>query len=138
MLFPVPEKYLQRILDEGKDVFVKYLPKSTSKLEPGHKIIFYASQGSKHIAGEAVIADIEFLTPEEIVSRYSTRLFITKGELEQYTKGQPLRSSDKPLFVAIMKRIKKYAKRVVFTGHITMTGSHVTLQYYRQIVNQAH
>jgi hypothetical protein len=35
------------------------------RMTPKHKVVFYASQGSKQIVGEGIIEAIEFLTPKE-------------------------------------------------------------------------
>ncbi|WP_456396702.1 hypothetical protein [Thermococcus sp.] len=39
--FPVPRWFLERILNEGKTVFVK---PSTLRVKPGMKVVFYASR----------------------------------------------------------------------------------------------
>jgi hypothetical protein len=138
MLFPVPEEYLPRIFEEGRDVFVKYLGRSHNiRLRPGNKIIFYGSKGLKHIVGEADISEIEFLTPEEVVQKHASRLFISEEELVDYTKSQPSRTPSKPLFVAVLKNIKKYAVPVFYKGQITMTGMYVRKNFYSQILKRA-
>ncbi len=59
--FPSLGKYLSRILEDGKNVFVKYLARSPMKnVGVGKKIVFYESGGSKQIVGEATIKSIEY------------------------------------------------------------------------------
>jgi len=49
--FPVPNKFLNRILKEKKNVFMKSA--TLTRLKPGMKIIFYASHENQGYAGEA-------------------------------------------------------------------------------------
>jgi len=134
VLFPAPAKYAPRILEEGKDVFVKYLARGNmAGLKLGNKIVFYASGGSRQIVGEARIGQIEFLTPDQVLEKYEDRLFITREELRQYTARQPGRTSSKLLFVALLKTIKKYATPVRCEIPITMAGMTLTKDSYRSI-----
>ena len=80
-IFPVPHDLLNRILDQGKDVFVKK-PTLFKELKPGSKILFYASHEVKAILGEGTIEDLEFLSPKEAVGKYGNRLFLSKEELD--------------------------------------------------------
>ncbi len=136
ILFPVPAKLLPRIFEDGKDVFVKYLARSHVKLRPGRKIMFYSSGGAKQIVGEGSIDNIEFLAPANLLERYGDRLFITREELTDYTQSQPLRTNSKELFVAVLRKVRKYAVPVTHPGPITMAGMYITKDAYKQILEK--
>lgn len=135
IIFPFLPRHAERLLDGGKDVFVKYLAHGNmAGLKLGNKIVFYASGGSRQIVGEARIGQIEFLTPDQLLEKYEDRLFITREELRQYTTRQPGRTSSKPLFVGILKTIKKYTMPVLCQMPITMAGMTLTRDVYRSII----
>ncbi len=105
--FPVPANLLNRILNEGKKVFVKY-PTLTKELKPGKKILFYASRNIHAIIGEAEIEKIEILTPEETLRKHRGEMFITEEEFKEYTmKPTSIRRKAKKLLVIKLKKTKK-------------------------------
>ena len=135
IIFPFLPRHAERLLDGGKDVFAKYLARANlAGLKVGNRILFYVSGGSRQIVGEARIGQIEFLTPDQLLEKYEDRLFITREELRQYTTKQPGRTSSKPLFVAILNSMKKYAMPVVRQMPITMAGINLTKDVYRSII----
>lgn len=69
VIYPVLHSLVGRLLDEGKTVFVKYLPRPSSRLKVGDKILFYASRGIHGVVGEGIIKRIEYLKPEEIQTK---------------------------------------------------------------------
>lgn len=135
-VYPIPVEFVSRLFDEGRDVFVKYLPRSTTRLKRGSKILFYASGGNRELVGEGVIAQIEFLKTEDVISKFGDRLFLSKKELEEYTKSQPSRSLSKPLLVLTFKEIHKYPKAIKYRKPMTMAGRYVTISEYNRILKQ--
>ena len=85
VIYPVPSNLINRILREGKDVFVKH-PTCFKQLKLGHKVLFYASHEVRGIVGEATIKNIDFLKISEIYKRYGSRIFISENEARSYSK----------------------------------------------------
>lgn len=138
VIYPVPSNLVNRILKEGKDVFIKH-PTCFKQLKPGHKVLFYASQEIRGIVGEAIIKNIDFLKISEIYKRYGDRVFIREEEAKPYSK--PLRfrrtgvggARDVKFMVLELQEIKEYSKIVKPKRFITVAGKYLTKKEYEEI-----
>ena len=106
------------------------------RIEPGNKLVLYASQGSKKVVGEGVIKAIEFMTPSEVVAKYGSRVFLTKDELMVYATQMPGRSPTKKLLVLILGKIKSYSPPLRWKHPITMTGQYLTEKEYQKLLER--
>lgn len=67
VIYPIPLNLIHRFFDQGKNVFVKYLPKPRSyQPKVGDKVLFYASHDIHKIVGEGAVQNVEFLEPKEL------------------------------------------------------------------------
>jgi len=133
-IYPIPINLVERFFSENKDVFVKYLRTSTVRLSPKNKIIFYASHGSQELVGEGLIETIEFLTSDEVLEKYITRVFLKKRELEDYIHSQPLRTSSKKMLTVAFSRIKKYDCPIKIVKPVNMGGQYLTKDDYLKLI----
>ena len=135
VIFPIPNKFVDRLFIQNRNVFVKYIARTTRVgIMPKHKVLFYASHGSKDIAGEGVIERILFLTPDEAFARYCDKVFLNKDELKQYTSMQPKRDSSKKMLVLVLSKLKRYSQPVRFKQPITMAGQYLTKEEYKELL----
>jgi len=135
VVYPVPINLIERLFTSRKNVFVKYLPRTASiNLKPGNKILFYASHASKQVVGEAVVTDIEFLTPDEALSKHGDKLMLNKAELANYTARQPTRTSAKKMLVLSIGKTAKYARPIRYPRPLTMVGEYVTKEKYESLM----
>ncbi|NJE13751.1 DUF365 domain-containing protein [Thermococcus sp. LS2] len=135
--FPVPRPLLARILDEGKNVFVK--PATLTRIKPGMKIIFYASHEEQGFHGEAEVEGIEiFSNPMEILEKYKDGLFLTEKEFKDYVASQKRwgRERHKPWMVIVLKNIKKYDKIVKPKRFIAVSGRYIREEEYREVLKK--
>ncbi|WP_232473654.1 DUF365 domain-containing protein [Thermococcus profundus] len=137
--FPVPKWFLDRILKEGKTVFVK---PSTLRVQPGMKVIFYASREGQAWLGEAEVEAVEQLTNvEEVIKKYGDELFLTPKELRQYEKEREKWHSrgrrPRPWMVLKLKNVMKYSKPVKPPRFIAVSGRYVKEKEYREILRRA-
>lgn len=136
--FPVPKWFLDRILDEGKTVFVK---PSTLKLKPGMKIIFYASHEDQGWHGEAEVENVEyFKNVEEIIKKYKNELFLTPEELRKYERDRAKWHSrgrrPRPWMVVKLKNVRKYPRPVKPPRFIAVSGRYVKEKEYKEILKK--
>ena len=124
-VYPVPHRFIERIFT-GKDIFVKYLPRLSTRLKVGDKLMFYASGEIHAVVGEATIDGVEFLKPEDALAKYQNRLFLTKDELMSYVTRQKGRTKDKPLLVITLRNAKRYPEPVELKELVTMAGRYLT------------
>ena len=134
--FPVPRPLLGRILDEGKTVFVK---PSTLRVQPGMKVVFYASREGQAWLGEAEVESVEFFTNvEEIIKKYWKELFLTPKELREYERERQKWHSrgrrPRQWMVLRLKNIKKYPKPVKPPRFIAVSGRYIKEKEYREIL----
>jgi hypothetical protein len=135
VVYPVPANLVDRLLIEDRNVFVKYLPRTTKvSLQQGDKVVFYASHATKQVVGEGVAEKVEFLTPAEAISKYGEKVFLSKDELAAYTARQPSRDPSKKMLVVVLTKLKKYKKGIVYPRPITMAGEYLTEEQYRQLI----
>jgi len=135
VVYPVPVDLVDRLLIENRNVFVKYLPHTTKNpLQQGDKVIFYASHHRKELVGEGIVEKAEFLSSEEAISRYGEKIFLSRDELTAYTRQQPSRDSSKKLLVAVLTKLTKYKKGIVYPKLITMAGEYLTKEQYKKLL----
>ncbi|GAB6103211.1 DUF365 domain-containing protein [Thermococcus atlanticus] len=137
--FPVPRWFLERILNEGKTVFVK---PSTLRVKPGMKVVFYASRESQAWLGEAEVESVEFLeNVEEILKKYEKELFLTPKELREYDRERAKWHSrgrrPRPWMVLRLKNIRKYPKPVKPQRFIAVSGRYIKEREYREILRKS-
>ena len=128
-VFPVRRQHANSIFEKGKDVFVKF--GKLRQLRAGAKAIFHVS-GEKLLIGEAIIKSIESMTPKEVWKKYSTRLFLTRAELLEYTRktalGEERRRQE--LTVYTLRKVKKYKKPISPMQRMTMAGYYISQEKY--------
>ncbi len=127
VIYALPKYMIDRIFDEGRDVYVKYLSKEPSKkskikLYKGMKLYFYASQHNKSILGEATINDILFLNKNELRRNLMNRLILDTNELTDYCSGR----EEKKMLALIIKNLKKYNKPICLKQPVNMGGLYIT------------
>lgn len=137
--FPVPKWFLDRILEDGKTVFVK---PSTLRVQPGMKVVFYASREGQAWLGEAEVETVEqFTNVEEITRKYGDELFLTPKELKQYEKECERWHSrgrrPRPWMVLKLKNVRKYPKPVKPPRFIAVSGRYVREKEYREILRNS-
>ena len=137
--FPVPKWFLDRILEEGKKVFVK---PSTLRVQPGMRLVFYASRECQAWLGEAEVESVEFLNSvEEIIKKYEKELFLTPKELKEYERERQKWHSrgrrPRPWMVLRLKNIRKYSKPVKPPRFIAVSGRYIKEKEYREILRKA-
>lgn len=129
MIYPLLKEHIERIF-AGKDVFCKYTGRNF-RIGAGTKILFYASQGSQQVLGEAKVKSVEYLTPDETAKKYESRLFITKDELEKY---RGLRPKEAKILVLQLEGIRKYIQPKVSEKIVTMSGQQLSEIDYRNFM----
>jgi len=137
--FPVPKWFLDRILNEGKTIFVK---PSTLRIKPRMKLIFYASREDQGWYGEAEVESVEYFTNiEEIIKKYKNELFLTPEELRKYERDRAKWHSrgrrPRPWMVLRLKNIRKYPKIVKPKRFIAVSGRYVREKEYKGILRNA-
>ena len=133
--FPVPNKFLNRILKEKKNVFMK--PATLTRLKPGMKIIFYASHENQGYAGEAEIEHVEIVkNPMEILQKYKGKMFLTEKEFKEYMTSQKRwgRVRHKPWMVIVLRNIREYPRRIMPKRFISVAGRYVKKDEYERIL----
>lgn len=137
--FPIPRDFLSRILEEGKTIFVK---PSTLRLEPGMKLIFYASRKDQGWHGEADVENVGyFKNVEEVIKKYKNELFLTPKELRKYERDRAKWHSrgrrPRPWMIVKLRNIKKYSRVVKPKRFIAVSGRYVREKEYKGILRNA-
>jgi len=136
VIYPIPINFIDRLFDGETKVFVKYVAHNSTQLAPKHKVIFYGSRGSKELVGEGTIEKVEFLTPEEAITKYKEELFLTKDEIYDYVKRSPSRNLSKEMLTLVLKRLKKYHKPIQYPKPITMAGQYLSSSEYNSLMQK--
>jgi len=137
VIYPIPLRFIKRILSEKRNVFVRYLPHSTCpRLAPRSKILLYASRGQKEIVGEAMINKIEFLTPDEVLEKYGKKVFLNRDELMTCASQRSSRTTSKKMLTLVLSVPKKYSKGIKYKGHMTMAGEYLTEDIYKALFEE--
>lgn len=134
VIYPLPAQLASRILQDKKSIFVKYPTheKISSKLESCQKLLFYISGSKKEIAGEAEITSIGLMTLSEVVSVYSSSLFLTEDELRKYSNGRDL----KKMMVFELGAIRQYSEPKELGHGITMVGEYISKDEYKSLIGE--
>lgn len=74
------------------------------------------------------------LTPDEVISKYGEKVFLSRDELIAYTARQPSRDSSKKMLVVVLTKLRKYKKGIVYPRPITMVGEYLTKEQYKQLI----
>jgi hypothetical protein len=134
VVFPVPERLVERLLSENRNVFVKYVARTTNlRITPKNKLILYASHGSAELVGEGIIQTIELLTPSEVLDKYGSKVFLDRDELMAYATQEPGRTLSKRMLVLALDKIKTYKPHIKWKKPMTMAGQYLTEEEYRKL-----
>lgn len=114
----------------------------TLRVQPGMKVVFYASREGQAWLGEADVESVEFFTNvEEIIRKYKDELFLTPGELREYERERAKWHSrgrrPRPWMVLRLRNIRKYPKPVKPPRFIAVSGRYVKEKEYREILRKA-
>jgi hypothetical protein len=128
IVFPMLPDHIQRIFQDQKNVFVKFLAKEAipRRLRAGSKLFFYQSGGSKEIVGEARIIETALGTLQEVSAKFGERLFLTQSELEEYAGNR----GAKTMLVLLLDDAKKYEVPLKLGKSVTMAGQYLTREMY--------
>jgi hypothetical protein len=135
-IYPVPSKFVSRIFDDRKQVFVKYTNHETSRLVPRNKVLFYASHERGEIVGEATIKAVEFLTPAEALEKHGDELFLNREELMSYVSQSSSRTASKKMLVLAFSNPRKYPKAIRAKKPLTMAGQYLTEEEYQALFEE--
>lgn len=130
IIYPFLRGHIERIF-QGRNVVCKYAGKGRPSIAKGSKVVFYASGGSLELLGEGTIKTLEFLIPEEIVSNYGKRLFISDDELIRY-RGN--RSAERKLLVVTLSQVHRFTKPVKTPKYVTMAGQTLDKEQYSNLI----
>jgi len=136
VIYPVPSKFVDRLFNEKANVFVKYVAHNTTKLVPKHRVIFYASHGSKKLVGEGTLERVEFLSPETVIARYKERLFLNESEFYAYVGSSPSRTPSKLMLTLVLNKLSKYPNPVDYGRPITMAGQYLGVNEYNSLIGK--
>ncbi|MCE8429044.1 MAG: DUF365 domain-containing protein [Candidatus Methanoperedens sp.] len=128
VIYPLPSHLALRILQDKKSVFVKYPTHEiiSPRLASCKKLLFYISGSNKEIAGEADIISINLMTLSEVISAYSSSLFLTENELRKYSNGR----DNKKMMVFRLGKIIPYQEQKHLGRGITMVGQYISEEEY--------
>lgn len=136
VIYPIPFKFVNRIFEDKRNVFVKYVSHPNGKRINFKKVLFYESRGNKQIIGEATIKANEFLTPLEALEKYGEKVFLEKDELIEYALHQPLRTMSRKMLVLVLSKPTRFSKRIIYKKPMTMAGKYLTENDYETLMLQ--
>ena len=136
VIYPILPRFVKRIFDDNRSVFVKYVAHPNYLRTGVRKILFYESQGNKEIVGEARIKTNEFLTPLEALQKYLNKIFLDKDELMEYASSRPSRTLSRKMLVLVLTKPVKYSKGIKYEKPITMAGKYLTEEDYDLLMLQ--
>lgn len=134
VIYAVPKNIIYNVLDNKKNIFVKYLThpitkKSRIKLHSGIKLYLYESHAKRCLVGEADIINLTFLNLDEVISLYRKKLMFSENEFIKYSRGR----EEKKVIVFELKNIKRYRKSIQINLPITMSGLYVDSKLNKKI-----
>jgi hypothetical protein len=131
IIFPFLPRHAERLLDDGKTVFVKFFGKGRIplKLQPGSRLFPYESKGNKEIVGEAKILRVESISASDAMSVCGTSLFLTQSEFDDYVENR----RGKIMLALILEDAKRYQVPLKLNKSATMAGQYMTREMYRKI-----
>jgi hypothetical protein len=134
IIFPLLPKHAERLLNEGKTVFVKFFGRESIplRLRQGSKLFLYESQGNKAIVGEASITRVESVRASDAVSTYGARLFLTQLEFDEYVGNR----GDKTMLALVLGEVRKYAVPLSLERSVTMAGRYMTREMHKRLLRQ--
>lgn len=135
-IYPIPKKFVDRLFDGETKVFVKYVAHNTTKVAPKHRVIFYASYGSKKLVGEGTVERVEFLSPEAVIAKHKEQLFLNESEFYAYVGRSPSRAPSKEMLTLVLKKLHKYPKPIDYSRPITMAGQYLRADDYDSITGK--
>jgi len=135
-IYPIPAELADRLFEGNIKVFVKYVAHNTTRLAPKHKVIFYASHGSKKLIGEGIIEKVEFLTPQKVLEKYKDQLFLNETELHSYVTIFPSRTSSKEMLTLLLKKLKRFPKPIDYNKPISMAGQYLNAEEYSSLIQK--
>lgn len=135
VIYSLPENLANRIFEEHKDVFIKFLPSRVKKinLEEGSKILISISKANKKVLGEATINKIEFLNKEDLLNKYKNNIFLNKEDLDSYC----FRREDRKLLVLTLIKINRYKQEKFSKDYINMGGKYLSKKDYLYIIGES-
>lgn len=109
-----------------------------TRLAPGSKLILYGSghNGSKRLAGEAVIDRVSFMHPDDVFVAFQDRLFLDSDELHAYVRKFEGRQNKK-LLVLELKDSRRYPNAPRVSMPISMAGQYLTDTQYSDVVSRS-
>jgi hypothetical protein len=129
-IFPVSLPHAKRILQENKNVFVKY---TKYRLCKNMKVIFYVSK-EKKLIGEGRIDKVVSSEPSYILSAFKDRLFINENEYFLYTTTSSIGNkgirSMKLITAFELIDLKEYRKAIELPRGVPPSGRYFTPQEY--------
>ncbi len=130
-IFPLPERFVDRIFKQGRNVFVKP-PTVYRDLGPGSKILFYVGGEVGAIVGEGTAESVELMEPERALKKYGKKIFLDAEELREYLRGKKRVSK---ILVIPLRDPKLYNRPYKPRRFISMAGRRVTEGEYRKIAS---
>lgn len=132
VIYPISPELIGRITGK-RNVFCKYIGKpQRTRICKGTKLMFYASGGSYEVTGEATVRQVDLLSPADAVGRYRDRLFISKSELDDYTR-KFLRPNGALMLVLVLAEIRRYKTPIKLPKPVTMAGLSLTKEKYETL-----
>ena len=134
IIFPLSPQHIDRFLDGGKTVFVKFFGKqrTPSRLHRGAKLFFYQSGGGKEIVGDAEIIDVSSETRDALWDKFGDRLFLTRDELNAYVRDR----QNIQMTTLVVKNARKYAEPLTLSHPLTMAGQYMTKRLLQELKNR--
>jgi hypothetical protein len=135
IIYPIPHKFVTRILDQKKSIFVKYNTQASipSRLMDCKKILIYESGSGKAVVGECDILFIELMSLSKVLSEHRDDLFLDEEELRAYSKGR----DKKEMLVFKIHNIEKYSLPKVLDHRLTMAGEYISENAYLQLMKKS-
>lgn len=133
IIFPILQEHVQRFFKDKKRVFVKFFGRSAPVgLHLGSKLFFYESGGRREIVGEARIREIGLGTPDDVLSKFGDKLFLSKDELDSYVGDR----RTKKILILSLDDVKKYTTPLTLQKPVTMMGQYMTRAMYRALTGE--
>ncbi len=135
IIYPIPQKFVSRIFDQKKSIFVKYNTHESipRRLMDCKKILIYESGSERAIVGECEILFIELMNLPKLLSEHKDDLFLNEDELRTYSKGR----DKKEMLVFKIHNIKKYPLPKTLDHKLTMAGEYISENAYLQLMKKS-
>lgn len=132
IIYPLPQKLIDRLLKDKKTVFVKFPTHETisPRLKGCKKLIFYRSKGEWALVGEAKIDEVLLMSVGDTLNNFKEKLFLSEDELKSYVKSR----TNKKLLLFKLSNPTTYKRPVKLDHYVTMTGEFISQEDYRKLV----